>query len=128
MVFAFGVTLQLRRVEINFSQIAFAVSLCLIVKVRRRGIAALATRGHGDGFNRLAKLDHGDKAVATGAVNFLGSFVRPRAEGSQRTPNRRSKSHRNARPGVGKGMLDVIGQPLKSIYLAPWCLPFAKVG
>src|SRR5437660_8535482 len=76
MVLALGVPLELRPVEVDLSQVAGRVSPGLIVEVRGRRTAALASSGHGFSPNLLAKLDHGNEAVSAGAIPLLGPRVR----------------------------------------------------
>src|SRR5436190_22435012 len=90
----FGVTLELRRIEIDFAQVPGAVALRLIVEVWRRRIAARAAGSHGSGSHGRSELNHGDKTIAAGPVHFFGGFVGASAEGRQRTPERRSEGNR----------------------------------
>ena len=80
MVRALGVPLQLRTIKIHIPQVARAVPLRLIVKVRGRRIAALPAGGHGFGPHVVAELDDSDEAVPAGAIPLLRSRVRARTE------------------------------------------------
>src|ERR1051325_1252907 len=128
VVLALGVPLELRTVEIDLSQITRAVAFRLVIEVRRRRVAALPTGGHGSGPHRLAELDDGDEAVAAGAVNPLRARVRAGAERGQRAPRGGGEAYGNARPGVGEGVNDVVGQALEAVDLAPGRLPGSEVG
>src|SRR5260370_11670621 len=75
MILALGVTLELRAIEINLSQIASAVALRLIIKVRRRWLAALSAGSHGFRAHGLAELDDRNKALAPTALDFLCALV-----------------------------------------------------
>src|SRR5580704_15278175 len=97
MVFSLGMALEVGAIEIDLSQVASAVALGLIVKVRRRGMAALTAGGNGSRPHAIAKLDHGDEAVSAGAIPFRGSWVRARPEGCQRSPRGGRETDRNAR-------------------------------
>src|SRR5579872_1310162 len=80
MVLALRVSLELIAVEVNLAQVTGAIALGLIVKVLRRGVAALATRRHSPGFDLVTKLDYCDKAVAARAIPLLCARIRARAE------------------------------------------------
>ena len=88
MVFPFGVALQLVAVEVDFAQVAGAVSLHFILEVWRCWMAALSARRHRPGAHLIPKLHHRNKAVAAGSVPLLrpglaACFLRgvgPRAE------------------------------------------------
>ena len=67
----FRVTLKLRWIKIHFAQIAGRVSFCLIVEVLRSGISAFSSGSHRDFAHLWAKLNHGNEAVAAGAVDLL---------------------------------------------------------
>src|SRR5205085_7818382 len=120
--------LQLCWIEIDFTQIARAVSFRLIVEMLRRRIAAFTAGGDCDRANFRTELNHSDKAVAAGAVNLFRPFVWPRSERCQRSPDCRREANRNARAGVSERMNDVVGQSLKSIDIPPVGFPRAEVG
>src|SRR5262249_29207743 len=122
-----GMALQLVRIEIDFSQITGAVSLCLIVEMLRRGIAAFTARGHRFRSNCLSKLDYRDETVAAGAVYFLRDLVLPRPKAGQRPPKCRSETDWYARSVIVERMGQVIGQSLKPIDFAPGFFPRSEV-
>src|ERR1700736_263447 len=128
MILSFGVSLELRAIEINFPQVAGAIALGFVVEMRGGGMSAFAARSHGLGAHTFAELDHRDKAISAGAVPFLRSRVGTRSEGRERSPLRRSEADRNARSRVAEGLDDIAGEPLESIYVAPLRLPVPEVG
>jgi len=85
MVFPLDVSLELRRVEVDFTQVSGAVSLGFIVEVWRGGIPALTSCGYGPGVYLLAKFDYGNEAVSARSIPLFCTGVRPRAERCQRT-------------------------------------------
>src|SRR5690606_11835491 len=88
VVDAFDVSLELVRPEVDLAQVARAVAFGLVVEVGRIGMAAGAAGGDRAGAHPLAELDHGDEAVAVGAVVTLRARVTARAERGQRAPAR----------------------------------------
>src|ERR1700733_2760335 len=96
---------------------------------------AFPTSSYGAGTHFVPKLDHGNKAVATGAVPFLcpgvaACFVcrvRPRAERGQRAPAGSREPHRRARLRIVEGLNDVSSQALIPVDLAPGRLPGAEI-
>src|SRR5206468_1410070 len=80
MVLPVDVVLEVGTVEVDVAQIAGTVPFGLIVEVRRRRIAALATGGDSLCAYFFSELDHGDEAVAAGAVPFLCPWVGARSE------------------------------------------------
>src|SRR5579872_3316956 len=118
MVLAARVSLQLLRIEIHVSQIAFAVALCLITEVRRPGIAALAAGADRLRADLVAELDDGDEAVAGGAVHLLRALVGARAERRERAPARRGEADGNARQRVVERLHDVAVHALVAVDLA----------
>ena len=127
MVLALGVPLELRPVEVDLSQVAGRVSPGLIVEVRGRRTAALASSGHGFSPNLLAKLDHGNEAVSAGAIPLLGPRVRVGTKGGQGAPLRRSETDRKARRGIVERLHHLAGQTLESVDVTPWRLPVPKI-
>src|SRR2546428_10530044 len=71
MVFPLGVTLELRTVEVDFPQLACAVSLRLVVEVRRRWIAAFSSGRYRFCPHSLTELNDGHEAVAARSVDLL---------------------------------------------------------
>src|ERR1019366_6626725 len=120
MVFPLRVSLELLTVEVDLAQLAGAVALGLIVEVRGSRMAALAAGRHGPGAHAFAKLDHGDEAVAAGAIPFFSARVGVGGERSQRSPLRGGEADGNARRRVVERLDDVAGEALESIDLAPW--------
>src|ERR1035438_5482207 len=86
MVLTLGVSLELLAVEVDLAQFAGAIAFRLIVEVRRRRMAALAAGRHRPGTHAFAEFDHGDEAVAAGAIPLFGARVGARGERSQRSP------------------------------------------
>src|SRR5437660_4085453 len=71
MITPLRMTFQLCRIKVNFAQISRGISLHLIVKMRRRRIAALAAGGDSLRAHRLSKFNNGNEAVAARAINLL---------------------------------------------------------
>src|ERR1035437_9462215 len=88
MILPLRVSLELIAVKVDLAQFSRAVPLGLIVEVRGRRIAALSACRHGPGPHAVAELDHGDEAVAAGAIPLLRARVRARRERGQRSPLR----------------------------------------
>src|ERR1039457_6857049 len=88
MVLPPRVSLELLAVEVDLAQLAAAVAFGLIVEVRGTRMAALAAGRHGPGAHAFAELDHGDEAVAAGAVPLLGARIGARGKRGQRSPLR----------------------------------------
>src|ERR1017187_3983231 len=128
MVFPLRVFLELLAVEVDLAQFARAVAFGLIVEVRGSRMAALTAGRHRPGAHTFAELDHGDEAVAAGAIPLFGARVGARGERSQRSPLRGGEAHGDARPRVVERLDDVAGEALESIDLAPWRLPASEVG
>src|SRR5690349_15128029 len=128
MIGAFGMTRELRLIEIHIAQVARRIPLGLIVEVLRARYAVEATRG-----DRLrthavfSKLDDRDEAVTARAVPLLRAGVRLCAERRERAPARRRESDRNARTVVVERLHDVAGETLIAIDVAPWRFPRAEV-
>src|SRR5678816_4246655 len=119
MVFALGVSLQLRGIEVDLAQVAGGVARRLIVEVLRRGVAALAAGRHGSRPDLVAEFDDGDEAVAADAVHLLHPGRRARAERGERSPARRGEPDRDARPRILERLHDVAGEALEAIDLTP---------
>src|ERR1035437_9542700 len=100
MVFPLRVSLERLAVEVDLAQLAGAVALGLIVEMRGRRMAALAAGRHGPGAHALAEFDHGDEAVAVGAIPLPGARVGARGEGCQRSPLRSREADGSARRRV----------------------------
>src|ERR1700692_3509933 len=100
MVLLLDVVLEVRGVEVHVAEIAGAVPFGLIVEVRRRRVAALATGGDGLCAHFFSELDYGDEAVATGAVPLLCAWIRAYSEGGKRTPQGRGEADGNTRSGA----------------------------
>src|SRR5277367_1710821 len=109
VVFPLDMAIEIGAIEIDLTQIAGAVAFCLIVKVWRSGVAALATGSDGLCMDLVAELDYGDEAVAAGAVPLLCSWIGARAERGKGAPEGGSKAYRNAWCGVVEGLNDVAG-------------------
>src|ERR1041385_4561952 len=88
----------------------------------------LAAGGHGDGVHLRTELDYCNKAVAAGAVPFLGPRVCMRAEGGERTPRGRGELNGNAGQRIIERLDEVAVHALETVDLTPWSLPFAEVG
>src|SRR2546423_8346313 len=73
MIHPLNVSFELRRIKVHVPEISRAVSQRLVVEMRRRRIAALATRGDSPRAHAVAEFDAGTEAVAAGAVPFLPS-------------------------------------------------------
>ena len=127
MILSFGMSLELRPVEVNFAQIARAVSLRFIIEMRGGRIAALPARRYRQRTHSLAELHHRDEAVSAGAIPFLGSWIWPRSEGSERSPYGGSEPNRNARRRIVERLDDVAVEALESVDVAPWRLPGSEV-
>src|ERR1700690_4167305 len=120
MVFPLRVSLKLFAVEVDLAQLPGAIALGLIVEVRGSRMAALASGRHGPSAHALAELDHGDEAVAAGAIPLFGARVGARGERGQGSPLPGREADGNARPRVVERLDDVAGEALESIDLAPW--------
>src|SRR5665213_2982062 len=126
VIHALRVAHELRRIEVHVAQIARAVAQRLIVEVFRRRIAALAAGSDGARAHAVSEVDHGHEAVPARAVQLLRLQRLPRAERCERSPSRRREAHWNARLLVVERMVNVIGEPLKAIDVAPMHLPRAE--
>src|SRR5207245_9828179 len=80
------------RSKVNLAQVSRAVPLGLIVEMRRSGMAALASGGHGAGAHFVAKFDDRHEAVAARAIPLLGSGIIAGAE-RDRKSTRLNSSH-----------------------------------
>src|SRR5262245_6034593 len=100
MVLPLDVTLQLRAVEVHGPQVTRAVPLCLIVEVRRCGVAALAAGSDRNGAHAVTELDYGHEAVAAGSINLLGAAIGTRTKGSERAPACRGERHGDTWTGI----------------------------
>src|SRR3989442_15448238 len=123
VVFALGVTYQLRAIEVHRPQITGGVPPRLVVEVWVAGMAALAAGGDRPGAHAVPELDHGHEAVAAGPVPALRPRVGAGAEGRQRSPPRRGEGHGDARSRVAERLDDVAGQTLEAVDVAPGRLP-----
>src|ERR1035437_5709201 len=110
MVFPLRVSLERLAVEVDLAQFAGAVTFGLIVEVRGSRMAALAAGRHGPGAHAFAELDHGDEAVAAGAIPLFGARVGARRERGERSPLRGGEAHRNAGSRVVERLDDVAGE------------------
>src|SRR6266566_4632117 len=128
VVFALGVTYQLRAIEVHRPQITGGVSPRLVVEVWVAGMAALAAGGDRPGAYAVPEFDNGHEAVAARPVPALRPRVGTRAEGRQRAPSRRRERHGDARPRVGKRLDDIAGQALEAVDVAPGRLPGLEIG
>src|SRR5471032_2374719 len=127
MVLPLGVALQLIAVEVHLAQFASCVPIRLVVEVRRQWMATFTACGDGDGSNAVAEFDHGDEAVTARAVPLLRSRIGARAERGERPPARRGEADWDTGPGVVELRIDVCGETLKSIDVAPRRLPTPEV-
>src|SRR6476620_4218651 len=127
MIHPLSVSFELRRIKVYLSEIPGAVAHGLVVEVRRRRIAALATRGDCSRAHAFTELDDGDEAVAAGAVPFLRSGIWAGSERCQRSPSRRGERNRNAWSCVVELRKDVVGDALESIDLSPRRLPATEI-
>ncbi len=91
-------------------------------------MAALATGGDGLRAHLVAELDHGDEAVAAGAVPLLRPGVWARSEGGERAPAEEVKPTGMLGAGVVEGLNDIAGEALEAIDVAPGRLPGSEVG
>src|SRR5450759_1806987 len=128
MVFPLGVSPELRAVEVDLAQFARAVPLGLIVEVRGCRMAALSACRHGPGPHAVAELDHGDEAVAAGAIPLLRARVGACRERGQRSPLRGREADGDAGSRVVERLDDIAGEALESIDVAPWRLPAPEIG
>src|SRR5690606_14440990 len=123
----FRVAFELFGPEVHLAQVAGAVTLGLVVEVRRRRVAAFAARGHRARADLVAELHRGNEAVAAGAVVALRARPAMRAERGQRAPARRGERHRDARPGVVEHLHDRAVVALVAVDLAPGRAPAAEI-
>src|SRR5262252_8456395 len=120
VVLAFRVPLQLRRVEVDLSQIARGVTFRLVIEVWRLRVAAFAAGRHGSRVHRRAELDNRDEAVAADTVDLLAALARPSGERRQRSQRGGREVHRDARLRVVERMDEIVRDALEAIDVAPW--------
>src|SRR5438270_11705573 len=105
--------LDLRGIEIDFAQIARCITLRCVVEVRRCGIAALPAGGDRPRVDPVwTEFDHGDEAVAVGAVPPLGPRLLGCAERGERAPAVGCEPDGDAWRGIAKHALDCRGGAL----------------
>src|SRR5436305_8752859 len=68
MIRPLGVPFQLRRIEIDLSQISARIASCFIVEVRRIRISALAAGGHSSSADARSEFDRRHETVPVVAV------------------------------------------------------------
>src|ERR1700675_348879 len=100
VVLALGVTRELRAVEVDLAEVAGAVADGLVVKVRRRRMAALSAGRDGPGAHAIAELDYGHEAVSAGAVPFLRTRIGARSERRERSPSGGGEGNGDAQTSV----------------------------
>src|SRR5438128_140922 len=127
MIAALDMARQVGLVEIDRPQISRRVALRFVVEVRRARMTALAAGGHRPGAQARAELDHGDEAVAAGAVPAPRAWISARGEGSERAPAGRGERHGDAGPVVGEGLDDRRVVALEAVHLAPTNAPTAPL-
>ena len=127
MVRFLDVFLNVFGVKQHVFELTLAVQGGLIGEVFGAGLAALATRYHRAGFYALAKLNHGHEAVAHAAVPLFGAGIGLGRKSRQRTPGRGRESHRQAGLLVVVRFLNLAGQALVAVDVAPGRFPGAKV-
>src|ERR1051326_1418623 len=79
--------------------------------------------GEGAGVDARAEVDDGYEAVAARAVPLLRSGIRARRERGERAPARVGEADRDARLRVVELRLDLVGDPLEAVDLAPLRFP-----
>src|SRR6266536_1793781 len=128
VVFALGVTYQLRAIEVHRPQITGGVPPRLVVEVWVAGMAALPAGGDRPGAHAVPELDDGHAAVAAGPVPALRPRIGPGAEGRQRTPPRGGEGYGGARPRIAERLDDIAGQALEAVDVTPGGLPGPEIG
>src|SRR3954469_13956718 len=123
MVFAFGVSLELVAVKIDFAQVSGGIALGFVVEVAIAWMAAFASCGDCPCSHTIAELDYGNETVSARAVPLLCIRVGARAEGSEGTPDGRGEAYGDTRFCVIEMRRDVIIQALKAIDVAPGSFP-----
>src|SRR5882672_4170707 len=127
MVFPLGVSLELRTVKVDVTQITSAVPPGFIVEMRGRRITAFASSGHSSCTNLLAELDYCDETVPARPIPLFRSWMGSRTKGRQRSPHRRSETNRDAWARIVKRLHNVSRQTLESIDVAPRGFPTPKI-
>src|SRR5690348_3580870 len=98
---------ELRGIEVHRPEIARGVTLCLVIEMGRRRMAALAARGHRDRANAVSEFDDRDEAVSARAVPLLRPWIGTRPERRERPPPRRREADGNTRLRIIERLNDV---------------------
>jgi len=129
VVLPLDVAFEIRMVEVDVAQVTRAVALRLIVEVGGRWIAACAAGAHRFRMHFLAELNNGDEAVLPVVPYhfFVAGYGRALKAASE-APTGEVKPTERARSGVTECLIDIAGEALIAIDVAPWRLPGPEFG